>query len=150
MRIHRINWQLWAGFLLSVFAFISYPTLFVQWPLTRDFPWANILLFLVAVVLTGLGLKRAFGPGRGMISRGGAVLLAGISVASLGLFITVVFVSATWIPKAEGAPKVSQKAPDFALTDSTGKQVSLAELRKIPVGTDQARGVLLIFYRGYW
>lgn len=150
MRVHRINWQLWAGFLLSVFAFVSYPTLFVQWPLTRDFPWANILIFIVAIVLTGLGLKRAFGPGRGMISRVGAVLLACIAAASLGLFVMVAFVSATWIPKAERAPQVGQKAPDFMLEDSTGKQVSLAQLRTTPIGTNAARGVLLIFYRGYW
>jgi hypothetical protein len=148
--MHRINWQLWSGFLLSVFAFISYPTLFVQWPLTRDFPWANILIFIVAVVLTGLGLKRAFGSGRGIISRVGAVLLAGIAAACLGLFIMIAFVSATWLPKAEGVPQIGKKAPDFTLTDSTGKRVSLAELQKAPVGTNPARGVLLIFYRGYW
>lgn len=148
--MHRINWQLWAGFLLSVFAFISYPTLFVRWPLTRDFPWANLLIFIVAVVLTGMGLRQAFGPGRGMISRVGAVLVAGIAAASLGLFVMIAFVSATWIPTAGRAPQVGQKAPDLTLTDSTGKQVSLAELRKTPIGTNAARGVLLIFYRGHW
>ena len=146
MRIHRINWHLWTGFLLSLFAFLSYPTLFVQWPLTRNFPWVNILLLVLAIVLLFFGLKRAFAPGRGAISRVGAVLLGVISAMSLALFILVAFVSATWLPKSEAAPKVGARAPDFTLTDTAGKRISLADLR----GADGTRGVLLIFYRGYW
>ena len=146
MTLHRVNWQLWSGFLLSIFAFVSYPTLFVQSPVTRDLPWVNVILFLVALVLLFFGLRRAFGPGRGMISRFGAVVLGLISIASLSLFILVAFVAATWLPKSEAAPKVGARAPDFVLTDSKGDKVSLAELR----GSSDTRGVLLIFYRGYW
>ena len=150
MRIHRVNWQLWAGFLLSVFAFMSYPTIFAQWPITRDFPWANILLFLIAIVLLFFGLRRAFGPGRGMISRIGAIVLAVMSVAALTFFILVAFVASTWLPASSAAPQVGQWAPEFSLTDSTGKQVSLTGLRTAQTGSVPTRGILLIFYRGYW
>src|SRR5688572_28762768 len=140
MKIHRVNWQLWTGFLLSVFAFMSYPTLFVQWPLTRDFPWANILLFVIAVVLLFLGLRRAFGPGRGMISRVGAVVLAALGAACLAFFIIVAFVASTWLPASTAAPQVGQKAPEFSLIDSSGRQISLTELRTTPVDANQPRG----------
>jgi hypothetical protein len=42
------NWRLWAGFLLSVLAFGSYFFFFVEFPLTRNFPSANLLLFALA------------------------------------------------------------------------------------------------------
>lgn len=150
MRIHRVNWQLWTGFLLSVFAFMSYPTIFVEWPLTRDFPWVNILLFVVAAALLFLGLRRAFGPGRGLISRIGAIALATMSIAALAFFILVAFVASTWLPASSAAPRVGQKAPEFSLTESNGKVVSLTELRTAATGSLPTRGVLLIFYRGYW
>ena len=45
----------------------------------------------------------------------------------------------------EGAPKVGQQAPAFALRDTSGNVVTLQNLV-----TSSPRGVLLIFYRGYW
>src|SRR6267142_420723 len=39
----RLNWPLWAGFLLSVIAFFTFFAVFVNFPVTRDFPWANLL-----------------------------------------------------------------------------------------------------------
>src|SRR6267378_160323 len=36
MRIQRLNWLLWAGFLLSLVAILSYPFVFIRWPTTRD------------------------------------------------------------------------------------------------------------------
>src|SRR2546427_12195033 len=51
MKIQRFNWQIWTGFLLSIFAFLSYPLVFVNWAVTRDFPWANLLLFAIAALL---------------------------------------------------------------------------------------------------
>jgi len=50
MKIQRFNWQIWTGFVLSIFAFLSYPLVFVNWAATRDFPWANLLLFAMAAV----------------------------------------------------------------------------------------------------
>jgi peroxiredoxin len=54
------------------------------------------------------------------------------------------------MPAARGAPRVGQKAPEFALSDTNGKTVTLAELLSTPIKGKPAKGVLLIFYRGYW
>jgi peroxiredoxin len=42
------------------------------------------------------------------------------------------------------ALRVGQQAPDFALADVDGRTLTLSQLRQAK------RGVLLIFYRGYW
>lgn len=163
----KFNWQILAGFLLSVFAFLSYPLLFVRFPITRDFPWANLLLFAVAVVLTLLGVRRAFSSDRSRprLAKIVGSILATLSVVILGFFIFSIFIFARWMPAAQGAPQVGQKAPDFTLTDTNGKSVSLAQLLSTPADANLGtagvappyegsgrtpRGVLLIFYRGYW
>ena len=155
----KFNWQIWAGFLLSVFAFLSYPLLFVRFPSTRDFPWANLLLFLVAIVLVLLGVRRAFAsdrthPIRSKIAGG---ILATLSLVVLGFFVFTVFIGARMMPASHGAPQVGQQAPDFTLSDTNGRPVALSELLTSPInanartaGAAAPRGVLLIFYRGYW
>ncbi len=47
------------------------------------------------------------------------------------------------------------KAPDFTLPDKDGNPVTLSKLLASPAGfgsdtPQNPRGVLLIFYRGYW
>jgi peroxiredoxin len=56
----------------------------------------------------------------------------------------------TWLPESKGAPEVGRKAPEFTLTDQNGKNVSLTQLLTEPIGSTQPKGVVLIFYRGYW
>ena len=80
MKLQRFNWQIWAGFLLSVIAFLSYPFVFVRWSVTRDFPWANLLLFGIALVLLFVGVRRAFAPDRRRISKIVAPIVATLSV----------------------------------------------------------------------
>jgi flagellar biosynthesis component FlhA len=154
MKIQRFNWQIWAGFLLSLAASLSYPFVFVRWPLTRDFPWATLLLYGVAAVLLVVGVRRAFASGRALKSKIAASILATLSVVIIGLFLFSILIMARWLPAAHGAPQVGQKAPDFALADANGKTVSLSELLSSPINLQQPsskpRGVLLIFYRGYW
>lgn len=146
----RFNWPVWLGFLLSLFALISYPFIFVNWAVTRNFPWANLLLFGIAAALLFVGLRRAFSPDRRMISKIIAPVVAGVSVLVLGLFLFSFFVAARWLPASRGAPQVGQKAPDFTLADTNNKQVSLSSLLTEPINGKPAKGVLLIFYRGYW
>jgi hypothetical protein len=146
----KINWPVWLGLLVSVFALFSYPLLFVRWPVTRDFPWANIALFLLADVLVIVGMRRAFVRGRRRLSKIVALVVTAISALALGMFILVAFVGARWLPRSNGAPQVSQKAPDFTLKDTSNQPESLAALLTQPINNRPARGVLLIFYRGYW
>jgi hypothetical protein len=49
------NWSLWIGFLFALGGFLSY-TFFAQFPVTRDFPWANLLLFAAGGIFLVLRL----------------------------------------------------------------------------------------------
>ena len=133
-----------------MFAFLSYPFVFVRWPVTRDFPWANLLLFGIVAVLLYFGVRRAFAPEWRRISKIAASVLAALSVAALGLFVLTAFIAARWLPASHGAPQVGQKAPDFNLADTSGKSVPLSDLLSSPIKGKSPKGVLLIFYRGYW
>ena len=152
MNLRKLNWPLWAGFLLSFIAFLTYPFVFVWFPLTRDFPWANLVLFAIAAVLVLIGLRRAFASDRSHPKRSkiAGVVVTTLSVAILGFFIFVFIIMARWLPASTGAPQVGQKAPDFTLTDTNDKQVSLSALLASPINGKAPKGVLLIFYRGYW
>lgn len=153
MNIRKFNWHIWAGFLLSVIAFLSYTLFFVNFPITRDVPWANLILFLIAASLLFVGIRRAFAPDRSRLAKVGSSVLAFLGVLLIGFFIFMTFVLARWLPASEGAPRVGNRAPEFTLADPNGKSVSLAELLSTPVNvtnTAKPRGVLLIFYRGYW
>jgi hypothetical protein len=155
VKTRRMNWPLWAGFLLSLAALGSYPLFFARFPVTRDVPWVNILLFGAAVVLLAAGLRRAFSQQalyRGKIS---GPILTVASVAFAGIFVHLVFFGSRGLPASHGAPKVGQKAPDFTLPDINGKPVSLSGLlaEAQAASSDNGkppRSVLLIFYRGYW
>lgn len=152
MNIRRFNWPIWAGFLLSLIAFLSYFFIFVWFPVTRDFPWANFLLFALAAGLLVVGVRRAFAPDRPrpMRSKIGGAILATLSVAIFGFFILITFINARRLPASHSAPQVTQKAPDFTLSDTNGKSVSLSELLSSPVNGKAPKAVLLVFYRGYW
>jgi len=157
--MRKLNWPIWLGLLLSFFAFFSYPFIFVNWATTRDFPWANLVLFAIADVLIVIGVKRAFSPERRILSKiVGAVgaLLSGLVLVG---FIFVAFIAPRQLPPSANAPQVGQKAPPFTLTDINNKQMSFSDLLSQPIPSDRAemvstarppRGLLLIFYRGYW
>lgn len=153
MNIRRLNWHIWAGFLLSIIAFLSYAFFFVTFPITRDFPWANLILCIIAAAFIFVGIRRAFAPDRSLIVKIGSSLLAGLSVLIIGLFIFSTLIAARWLPASQGAPRVGNKAPEFTLTDANGRSTSLAELLSTPINASSAakpRGLLLVFYRGYW
>jgi hypothetical protein len=146
----RLNWQIWAGFLLSLFAGFSYLFIFVRWAITRDFPWVNLILFAIALVLLFLGLRRAFKPDKGVIAKVFSSLAAALGVLTLAAFLFVVFVVGRWLPGSPGAPQVGQRAPEFTLNDSNNQPVTLAQLLTEQINNKPPKGVLLIFYRGYW
>ena len=144
------NWNVWAGLLLVIAGLFSYP-FFVLFPVTRDFPWANLLLFCTGGVLLALGLNRAFRHPelhRGKIF---GPIFAGLSLLMFGLFAYGAFYEVRQLPTSTAAPRVGQPAPEFTLPDRDGKPVALADLLKSPPeGGTSASGTLLIFYRGYW
>ncbi len=150
MTERRSLWMAWAGLALSVVALLSYPTFFVRFPSTRDVPWANLLLFVVALALVLVGARRAFAPGSTRGRKIGATVAATLSLAVAIMFTLGVFVLGRQLPAAHGAPQVGQKAPEFQLLDTTGKTVTLSELLKAPINGQAPKGALLVFYRGYW
>ena len=152
MNTRRFNWPLWVGFLLTLSAFFTFFFIFVWIPATRDFPWANLLIFLIAAVFLVMGVRRGFASDHPHPIRSKVItsIVTTLGVAIIGLFLFAFFVIGRWLPASTGAPQVGQRAPEFTLSDSTGKQVSLAELRTAPINGNAPKGVLLIFYRGYW
>jgi lysylphosphatidylglycerol synthetase-like protein (DUF2156 family) len=152
MSVRRFNWPLWTGLLLTVLSFFSYVAVFVRFPLTRDFPWVNLLLFLLAAVLLFIGVRRAFASDRPHPRRSKIIgsLVTAFGVLIIALFVFGFFVFARLLPQSKGAPQVGQKAPEFTLTDTSSKSVSLRELLSTPINGNAPKGVLLVFYRGYW
>lgn len=137
------NWLLWIGFLFALAGFLSY-TFFIQFPITRDFPWVNLLLFAAGGICLVAGLFRAFGKPRLYRGKIFGPVLATLGVLMFSLFSYVLFYELRQVPPSTGAPRVGQKAPEFVLSDQDGNQVSLSDL----VG--KSRAVALIFYRGFW
>jgi hypothetical protein len=138
---------------LVLVGLFSYIPIFTQFPVTRDFPWANLLLLVAGGGLLALGLARSFR--KPQLYRGKIVgsILTLLSVSGVSLFLYGIFYHARLLPPSGAAPRVGQKAPDFTLPDQNGNAVTLAGLLASPLaepGHAQARGVLLIFYRGHW
>ena len=137
------NWPIWVGFVVAVAGLSSYGFL-ARFPITRDFPWANLLLFGIGIALLIVGLFRAFG--RSHVYRGkifGSIFTA-IALLVVAFFCYEIFYVLRQVPASTGAPRVGQKAPDFILLDQNGKPVGLGDL------LSGSRAVALIFYRGFW
>ena len=137
------NWPIWAGLFVAVGGLVSYE-FFVQFPVTRDFPWANLLLLGFGALLLVVGLFRAFG--RPQLYQGkilGSIFTA-IAFVLFSFFAYEIFFVLWQVLPSVGAPRVGQKAPDFTLPDQNGKPVALAGL------LSRSKAVALIFYRGFW
>ncbi len=148
----RWNWHLWAGFLLCVTAFVSYPFVFARYPVTRDVPWANFLLFAAGGALLVVGLQRAFGQAQQYRGKIFGPVLGALSLLALGFFCYIVFYMTKQLPPPSAALQVGQKAPEFVLPDTNNNPVALSSLLTTPLPGSQTppKGVLLVFYRGYW
>jgi hypothetical protein len=148
------------GLALVLAGIVSYPLFFIRYPTLRDFPWVNLPVMALGLVLVGVGIARAFR--RPDLYRGkifGSILGA-LALALAGFFCYEIFVMARQLPVSHGAPQVGQRAPDFTLPDSRNSPVNLSGVVNSPfapdgaigpaIGANQTAGVLLIFYRGYW
>jgi hypothetical protein len=103
-------------------------------------------------MLLFMGLRRGFASDRPHPTRSKIVssIVGVLSVAVFAMFVFTIFFVGRWLPASTGAPKVEQRVPDFSLPDTSGRQVSLNELLTTPINGKRPRGVLLVFYRGYW
>jgi len=147
------NWRIWTGFLLALAAIPGYFLLFARFPITRDVPWASWLMFAVAGWLLWAGIGKAFassGVYRGKVV---GLILAGLSFAAAGFFGYATLYASRQVPGAVDAPSVGEKAPEFTLADTSGNMVAMSTLLSEPMPGMEARkprGLLLVFYRGYW
>jgi len=135
----RRNHLLWVGPLVVFAGFVSYYQLFARFAVLRDFPWVNLPLIWLGVVLSALGLRRAFRTGSRKIL-GSIALIFSVLVA--GLFHAYVFWYSYRIPEATPTTSAMILAPDFTLIDQHGRAVTLSDLR--------GRNAVLVFYRGHW
>ena len=149
------NWRIWTGFPVAVAAFLSYIGFLIRFPMTRNVPWVNWLLFVLAGWLLWGGLRRAW---RNPENYRGRVAGSGLALLSLALacfFGYATLYASRGLPLSANAPKVGTKAPEFELADTNGEMVTLSALLSEPIprrdgeGT-KPRGLVLIFYRGYW
>jgi hypothetical protein len=138
------NSQIWVGFAVVLAAVFTYIPVFVRFPITRDVPWANLLLFLMGGWLLAAGIKKAYGEPERYGGKAGGAVLGVLALTLFGVFCWGNFVFARRVPSSSNAPQAGDSAPDFTLSDANGKPVALSELRR------NSRAVLLIFYRGYW
>jgi hypothetical protein len=142
----RWNWPIWVGFVVAIAGLFSYE-FFARFPITRDFPWANFLLFGIGLALLVVGLFRAFG--RPQVYRGKIFgsIFAAMAVLFVAFFSYVILYVLHQVPASASAPRVGQRAPDLLLLDQNGKPVGLGDLLRGPSGP---KPVALIFYRGFW
>jgi hypothetical protein len=138
----RWNWALWVGLFLAIAGIVTYPVL-VQYPIARDFPWANLLLFAAGGILLISGLVRAFG--RPQLYRGKIFgsIFALLALFAFAFFAYEIFYVLREVPLSAQAPRIGEKAPAFTLPDQNGKPVALTDLLS-------PNGAVLIFYRGHW
>src|SRR5437764_11851344 len=121
------NWPIWLGFVVAVGGLFSYE-FFAQFPITRDFPWANLLLFGIGAALLLVGLFRAFG--RPQVYRGKVFgsIFATISLFFFAFFAYEIFYVLRQVPLSAQAPRLRAKAPEISLLHQNGKSVALGDL----------------------
>jgi hypothetical protein len=98
------------------------------------------------------GLKMVFTQPQALRGKVFSSILGVVALVLIGLGV-LVFIRARTLPISAEAPKIGEKAPDFALADTGGKMVTLDQLlAPLTSGSNPAapKAVLLIFYRGYW
>ncbi|HEX4664702.1 MAG TPA: hypothetical protein VH196_09925 [Terriglobales bacterium] len=149
MQTKAWNWRLWVGFVLVLVAPFCYFSLFET---TRAALWISVALIVLAIVLLVGGLRRAFTASESYRGKIAGPILATLALVVVGVFGWATYAMHSAYAEAHNAPRVGDKAPEFALMDGSGRKVTMAELlaAPLPTGPSKTRGVMLVFYRGYW
>ena len=152
MEQRRRNWFPSLGLLLCILAFASYFLVFARFPITRDVPWATFLLFAIGIGFLFFGMRRPYEQPDQYRGKIAGPVLGILGLGILGLFSFAVLRGTKQLPRSAGAPQVGEKAPGFELQDTNRRNVTLASLLSDPAPGSQSppKGVLLVFYRGYW
>ncbi len=132
----------WLGPLIVFLGAVSYFLIFTRYPALRDFPWINLPFVLLGLVISFIGLRRAFHPARSIPSKVTGSFGFLFSVAVTFLFAAYIFHLSYQLPSATNTPKLDETAPEFALLDSSGSTARLSDLR--------GKKVVVVFYRGHW
>ena len=147
----RRNSAPWLCFLFTLLAIALNAATFLTQSGTEVMLWASLLAIVCAVAFDLVGIRRAFAQSK---IYGGKLSSSIFGVLALLVFGLMAFIwfHARALPASAGAPRVGQKAPEFTLPDTQGRNVSLAQLLGHLDANAGAppKAVLLIFYRGYW
>lgn len=147
---HRRNFAPWWGLLFALGAIGCNVAFFVSPPLQGALPWLSLFFATLSLIFLITGLRRALGRPQVYRSKTLSVLLSVVAFLAVGL-TAFAFVTSRKLPSSTAAPQVGQKVPDFTLSDTSGKRVSLDQLlAPTASGSPAPKAVLLIFYRGYW
>jgi hypothetical protein len=135
-----------AGLVLGVVAVVGYYALVLQRnpalaPVV-DFPFVSLALAAAGIVLSAIGIWRAYGSGGRYRGRVLAPILGTLNLLLTGFFLAALFVVSYDMPESAAAPAVGSPAPPFELADHRGQSVRLSDLR--------GRNLVLVFYRGFW
>jgi len=154
------NASVWVGLVVVLAGVASYPLFFIRYPVTRDFPWASLLIMALGLLLLAVGISRAFRRPDAYRGKVFGSILGVLAVGIAAFFCYGVFYATSQLPASHGAPQVGQVAPDFTLPDSTNTPVNLSGLLNSSFAPNGAIGpaisgektaaAVLIFYRGYW
>ena len=131
----------WLAPLIAFVGFVSYFTVFVQFPSLRDVPWVNLPSVILASGFAVWGLVSNWsmiGNGRRILHLGGMLFAVGMA----GLLLFYVFFLSYQMPGLSETTRQLEKAPNFTLSDANGEMVSLSDFRD--------KKVVLSFYRGFW
>src|SRR6266436_10116189 len=128
------NWPIWVGFIVAVGGIFSYE-FFARFPITRDFPWANLLLFAVGAAMLIVGLFRAFGRPQTYRGKIFGPILTAIALFLFAFFSYEIFYVLRQVPLSTHAPRVGETAPDFMLLDQNQQPVGLGDLLSGSRGT---------------
>ncbi len=145
----RRNVAIWLGLLLTVLGPLSGALEFVGFP-AAPLTWISLALPFIGVLLVVIGLWRAFAQAEIFRGKVAGSIIAVVSVLLLAGSIKLFSIARQLPPQSAGAPRAGQRVPDFTLPDSDGHLVSLSQLISGSAGSAAPKGVLLVFYRGYW